>query len=749
MATVDQVTLKVGVDGQASLDQLNAKLDSLDNNVKKSNASLNQIQGGVRNTAYQVQDLAVQIAGGTSAFVALGQQLPQLLSGFGTVGVVVGALAAVAVPLLQVGLKALGVDFRNLNERTSELSSSTKEFLDAQRANLPTMAGMSNSFGAMSANAKEFFQIQQQLKERKAYSDLGATLEELKDKYKSFTDEAVRSTIAAQATAGARGAGIIPNTVDESALNAIKRFNLGLTAEQAKYLGENLKDIDKKTPTEALKALNEMSVYLSANVEKSSTFRKTWDETINPILKVSNEIAELNKNIKDSEERASALNAAMLGIQSSFQPDINAARRNFDQVRAARLEGQMKIAEFERQTNEKTAQDQVDRSKEIAAFRLRTEQDVSDKVKDFAKSQTEAFLSAKLAADIKQKQLGVDSDILKLSEESKLSALNLYQYNVDILKNAQTYREALIAIGEQRRKNLISADQQSKLETTAADTRNKADAIAQEAMNRRQKDFIFLQQQTVDQEARKLSLFNSTAILNDRERKNAETIFNINEERLKQLRGIAEIANPTERAAREKEINDIYEARIASTKRQQDADKELSGNFEAGWKRAYANYIDQSKNAFEQASSLFKTFTQGMEDAFINFAKTGKLSFKSLINTMMEELLRADFRRLVAGIGGGGSGGLLGGKIIPGFLASGGPASSNQAYIVGEQGPELFVPNVNGTVVPNSQISAGTNITYNIHAVDASSFQALVARDPGFIHAVSEQGRRNLATVRR
>lgn len=749
MATVDQVTLKVGVDGQASLDQLNAKLDSLDNNVKKSNASLNQIQGGVRNTAYQVQDLAVQIAGGTSAFVALGQQLPQLLSGFGTVGVVVGALAAVAVPLLQVGLKALGVDFRNLNERTSELSSSTKEFLDAQRANLPTMAGMSNSFGAMSANAKEFFQIQQQLKERKAYSDLGATLEELKDKYKSFTDEAVRSTIAAQATAGARGAGIIPNTVDESALNAIKRFNLGLTAEQAKYLGENLKDIDKKTPTEALKALNEMSVYLSANVEKSSTFRKTWDETINPILKVSNEIAELNKNIKDSEERASALNAAMLGIQSSFQPDINAARRNFDQVRAARLEGQMKIAEFERQTNEKTAQDQVDRSKEIAAFRLRTEQDVSDKVKDFAKSQTEAFLSAKLAADIKQKQLGVDSDILKLSEESKLSALNLYQYNVDILKNAQTYREALIAIGEQRRKNLISADQQSKLETTAADTRNKADAVAQEAMNRRQKDFIFLQQQTVDQEARKLSLFNSTAILNDRERKNAETIFNINEERLKQLRGIAEIANPTERAAREKEINDIYEARIASTKRQQDADKELSGNFEAGWKRAYANYIDQSKNAFEQASSLFKTFTQGMEDAFINFAKTGKLSFKSLINTMMEELLRADFRRLVAGIGGGGSGGLLGGKIIPGFLASGGPASSNQAYIVGEQGPELFVPNVNGTVVPNSSLGGGTTVTYNIHAVDASSFQALVARDPGFIHAVSEQGRRNLATVRR
>ena len=39
-------------------------------------------------------------------------------------------------------------------------------------------------------------------------------------------------------------------------------------------------------------------------------------------------------------------------------------------------------------------------------------------------------------------------------------------------------------------------------------------------------------------------------------------------------------------------------------------------------------------------------------------------------------------------------------------------------------------------------MAGGTNVTYNINAVDAASFQALVARDPGFIFAVSEQGRR-------
>jgi len=39
-----------------------------------------------------------------------------------------------------------------------------------------------------------------------------------------------------------------------------------------------------------------------------------------------------------------------------------------------------------------------------------------------------------------------------------------------------------------------------------------------------------------------------------------------------------------------------------------------------------------------------------------------------------------------------------------------------------------------------------TNVTYNIQAVDASSFRSLVARDPEFIFNVTEQGRRSLPT---
>ncbi len=55
--------------------------------------------GAWQNVGFQVQDFAVQVASGTDATRALAQQLPQLLSGFGLLGVVVGTAAAVIFPL--------------------------------------------------------------------------------------------------------------------------------------------------------------------------------------------------------------------------------------------------------------------------------------------------------------------------------------------------------------------------------------------------------------------------------------------------------------------------------------------------------------------------------------------------------------------------------------------------------------------------------------------------------------------------
>lgn len=54
-----------------------------------------------------------------------------------------------------------------------------------------------------------------------------------------------------------------------------------------------------------------------------------------------------------------------------------------------------------------------------------------------------------------------------------------------------------------------------------------------------------------------------------------------------------------------------------------------------------------------------------------------------------------------------------------GFRANGGPVSGGTPYVVGERGPELFVPNSSGSIVPNGSMGGTTiNLTVN-GAIDA------------------------------
>jgi len=55
--------------------------------------------------------------------------------------------------------------------------------------------------------------------------------------------------------------------------------------------------------------------------------------------------------------------------------------------------------------------------------------------------------------------------------------------------------------------------------------------------------------------------------------------------------------------------------------------------------------------------------------------------------------------------------------VLPG-RANGGPVSSGQTYMVGERGPELFVPGRSGTIVPNDKMGGGggVNVVVNVDA---------------------------------
>jgi lambda family phage tail tape measure protein len=82
------------------------------------------------------------------------------------------------------------------------------------------------------------------------------------------------------------------------------------------------------------------------------------------------------------------------------------------------------------------------------------------------------------------------------------------------------------------------------------------------------------------------------------------------------------------------------------------------------------------------------------------------------------------------------------------FKATGGNIPLGQVGIVGENGPEYVRGPAHVTTNSQSQadglLGGNTNVTYNINAVDAQSFKAMIAADPSFIYAVSMQGARGM-----
>ena len=79
--------------------------------------------------------------------------------------------------------------------------------------------------------------------------------------------------------------------------------------------------------------------------------------------------------------------------------------------------------------------------------------------------------------------------------------------------------------------------------------------------------------------------------------------------------------------------------------------------------------------------------------------------------------------------------------------AKGGPVAASTPYIVGEVGPELFVPNSSGTIIPNNQMTTNggsadvTALANAIVAAFQSGVKLYVTTDPTFSGGVMNQGR--------
>jgi phage-related minor tail protein len=111
-------------------------------------------------------------------------------------------------------------------------------------------------------------------------------------------------------------------------------------------------------------------------------------------------------------------------------------------------------------------------------------------------------------------------------------------------------------------------------------------------------------------------------------------------------------------------------------------------NFARGPAQDTADYIG---DAFSKAG---KRISSALGEA----ARTGEISVKGLAAAILRDLSNLAIERFVTGPINNVLGSIL--KSTPSFgaRAAGGPVNAGGAYLVGERGPELFVPNSGGTI---------------------------------------------------
>lgn len=103
-----------------------------------------------------------------------------------------------------------------------------------------------------------------------------------------------------------------------------------------------------------------------------------------------------------------------------------------------------------------------------------------------------------------------------------------------------------------------------------------------------------------------------------------------------------------------------------------------------GATRAWENYADTAANVAESTASLFTKAFQGMEDALVSFATTGKMDFTSLANSIIADIIRIQIR--AAMVGSDGQSGLLG-TVMNGVMGMfGGGMSADRAAVYSSGG---------------------------------------------------------------
>lgn len=176
-----------------------------------------------------------------------------------------------------------------------------------------------------------------------------------------------------------------------------------------------------------------------------------------------------------------------------------------------------------------------------------------------------------------------------------------------------------------------------------------------------------------------------------------------------------------------KEVNDLFLAGAISSDVANRAVQDYADTYARSLdvvKDKNVEVKDSTNEMFEQLKIAANGFARDLTDVFFDSTNSIGDMFEKLAETIAKALFTQGVTEpLINSILGS-----LGGSLFGGARASGGPVAGGRSYLVGERGPELFVPGASGKIVPNGE-AGGTNInlTMNISSVDPQTAAQTIA----------------------
>ncbi|HUG26213.1 phage tail tape measure protein [Piscinibacter sp.] len=202
---------------------------------------------------------------------------------------------------------------------------------------------------------------------------------------------------------------------------------------------------------------------------------------------------------------------------------------------------------------------------------------------------------------------------------------------------------------------------------------------------------------------------------------------------IEQARLSSAIALREEQLAMEKNAG-ASEAQVASLEQQIRLLRELAELL--GRRDAVTDFVagqDEMQEAAKRTNAELKsvlgdTLLDGLTGDFEGIEDR----FKRMLLQMAADAAAAQLVKAITGSGLFGSANAFGGSTsagfgtgagygnmdLGGFLADGGPATSGKAYVVGERGPELFLPTTSGRVLPNEALGGGRGGMVDVQVIN-------------------------------